>query len=258
MKIEKIRKKKNNIYEITLDNLSKINLYDDILLNYNLLSKKEIEKNLLEEIIKENNNLECYYQALKYLNLKLRSKKEIEKYLNKNYNKETVNKTIKRLEKEKYINDDLYLKAFINDRINLSTKGPLVIKKELKNLGIAENKVTNYLNLFNDEVWLNKIAKIIAKKKKSNHKLSGNILKEKIKQFLIKEGFSIDLINRGIENFDFTDDEEIIQKELQKEYNKLKNKGKEEDILLKVKYNLYKKGFSISKIEELLTCFEEN
>ena len=52
MKIKKISKKKNNLYEITLDNKETINLYDDIILKYNLLLTKEI--NDLENIINDN------------------------------------------------------------------------------------------------------------------------------------------------------------------------------------------------------------
>ena len=42
MKIKTFKKKRSNLYEITLDNNSKINLYDDIIIQYNLL--KEITK----------------------------------------------------------------------------------------------------------------------------------------------------------------------------------------------------------------------
>ena len=42
MKIKKISKKRNNLYELTLDNNEKISLYDDIILKYNLLITKVI------------------------------------------------------------------------------------------------------------------------------------------------------------------------------------------------------------------------
>ena len=68
MKIKSYKKKKSNIYEITLSNNDKISLYDDVILKYELLLKKEINKQLLDEIISFNSNLESYNIALKYLN----------------------------------------------------------------------------------------------------------------------------------------------------------------------------------------------
>ena len=43
MKIKKISKKKGSLYELLLDTGEKINLYDDVILKYELLLKKEID-----------------------------------------------------------------------------------------------------------------------------------------------------------------------------------------------------------------------
>ncbi len=258
MKIIKFKKKKSNLYEITFEDNTTLNLYDDVIIKYNLLSKKDIDKNLLKEIISANANLECYYKALKYLNIKLRSKKEVKKYLNKEYSNDIVSKTIKRLEQEKYLNDDIFLKSFINDKINLTLKGPFYIQKELINLGLKEEKIINYLNTFDDEVWILKINKIIGKKVKSNHNLGNELLKEKIRKYLIQEGYNVLLINECLNNYSFNNDSVILEKELNKEYLKLSKKYNGEELIYKIKYNLYKKGFNVSKIEDLLTHFNEN
>ena len=54
MKIKKISKKKGSLYEIILDNNELLNLYDDVILKYNLLLKKEIDEKEIKEIIKFN------------------------------------------------------------------------------------------------------------------------------------------------------------------------------------------------------------
>ena len=42
MKIEKFKKKKNNIYEIILSDNTSLSFYDDTILKYNLLLTKDI------------------------------------------------------------------------------------------------------------------------------------------------------------------------------------------------------------------------
>ena len=75
-KISSFKTKKGGIYEITLDNHEKVNLYDDVILKYNLLLSKEIDEKKLKQILEDNSYLESYHIALKYLNYKLRTEKE--------------------------------------------------------------------------------------------------------------------------------------------------------------------------------------
>ena len=255
MEIKKFKKKKSNLYELLFTDNTTLNLYDDTIIKYNLLVSKTINKQKLLEIIAYNNILEAYYKAVKYLTIKLRTKKEIENYLLKNnYNKDTIKEVILRLEKEKYLNNDIYIKAYINDSINLTSKGPNLIKKELEHLGFKENEYNNYLDIDNN-IWQEKINKIINKKIKSNHNYSSKVLVNKIKEYLIKQGFYLNDINVCLNNFDFVDNDDILNKEITKEYRKLSKKYENEELKIKIKYNLYRKGFDMSKIEEILTSF---
>ena len=254
MKIIKFKKQNNNLYTVLWDDDTTLKLYDDTIIKYNLLGKKEFTSKERDQIIKTNNGLEAYYKALKYLSYKLRTKKEVEKYLRQNkYGTDIINEAIKRLENEKYLNDDIYLQAYINDQINLSSKGPNLIKKELEKAGFIETKIDSYLAKITDEVWLAKIKKIIEKKTKANHNLSSRMLKEKIKQYLIKEGYFLDQINSGLENFTFIEDENILTREYFKTFNKLKKKYDGDVLLEKVKYTLYHKGFELTQIEDLIS-----
>lgn len=255
MEIKKFKKKKSNLYELLFTDNTILNLYDGTIIKYNLLVNKNIDKKKLLEIIAYNNILEAYYKAIKYLTIKLRTKKEIEKYLLKsNYNKDTINEVIARLEKEKYIKNDIYIKAYINDALNLTSKGPNLIKKELEHLGFKENEYNDYLNI-DSNIWHEKINKIITKKEKSNHNYSSKVLVNKIKDYLIKQGYYLNDINACLNNIDFVDNDDILKKEINKEYRKLSKKYENEELRLKIKYNLYRKGFDMSKIEEMLTCF---
>lgn len=242
MKIKSYKKKKTNLYEITLSNNEKISLYDDVILKYELLLKKEIDEKLLKEIIDFNSNIESYNIALKFLNTKLRTEQEIKKKL-MYYPKSSINYTIDRLKNEGYLNDTLYIKSYINDEINLKMIGPNKIIFDLKKLGFKENDILNYLETIDKNTWLEKINKYVLKKVNSNHNLSGIMLKQKIMQDLINKGFYKEDINIIINEFEFNDNSLIREKEYQKQKNKLSKKYSGEELEYHIKINMLKKGF---------------
>lgn len=242
MKIVNYKKKKNNLYELTFDNNNQINLYDDIILKYELLLKKEIDDKELIKILEDNSNLESYYVALKYINSKLRTEQEIQKKL-KDYKKSSIEYTIDRLKKEGYLNNTLYIKSYINDEINFKLIGPNKIMYDLKKLSFKENDILDYLNTIDNTVWLDKINKYISKKISTNHNLSALFLKQKIVEDLIVKGFDKNGINEVISNYDFYDNEEIYKKEYNKLKIKLSKKYRGEELVYRIKIGLMKKGF---------------
>ncbi len=241
-KISSYKKKKGSIYEIIFDSSEKINLYDDVILKYNLLLSKEIEESKLKEILEFNSYLESYNIALKYISFKLRTEKEIIKRL-KGFNKNAIDYTLKRLKDEGYLNEELYIKSYINDEINLKVVGPNKILYNLKKLGFKEKNIQNYLNTFSNDIWLDKIKKFIAKRMSINHNLSGIMLKQKIVQELISRGFIKDDILTIIDNYDFKDNKDIYEKEYTKIKNKLMKKYSGEELEYQIKMALIKKGF---------------
>ena len=139
MEIQSFKKKKNNKYVIIFKDQSNIEIYDDVILKYNLLINKKINKDSFDEIMKYNASLDAYYLSLKYLNSKMRTKLEITKYLEKKeFDKKTIDNTIERLEKNKIVDEKLYIKSFVNDQINFSNIGPNKIVNKLSVLGISK------------------------------------------------------------------------------------------------------------------------
>jgi regulatory protein len=242
MKIEKIKKKKSNIYEITLSNKDKVNLYDDVILKYELLIKKDIDDKILKKIIDDNSYLESYYIALKYISIRLRTEKEIRKKL-KNYSKSIIDYSINRLKSEGYLNNSLYIKSYINDEINLKLVGYNKILYDLKKLGFNEEEIKEYLDTIDNDIFLDKINNYIEKRINTNHNLSALMLKNKILTDLISKGFNKEDINNILDNYDIKDNEDIYLKEYNKIKNKLGRKYSGEELEYQIRINLYKKGY---------------
>ena len=128
MKINKITRLKNNKYKITIDD-NTIVTYDDVIIEYGLLYKKEINKSLYDKIIESTEFYKIYNDALKFALKKIRCENEILDYLNKyNLSKENIDKIVIKLKNINLINDKKYVRAYINDKLTLSKYGIKKIK----------------------------------------------------------------------------------------------------------------------------------
>ena len=129
MKIEKYKKIKDNKYKIYLSNNTTIDVYDEVIIKNNLLYKKDIDEVDLNKIEKENIYQDIYNTAVKYIMVRLRSVNELRNYLlKKKYELDIVESIIIKLEKNGYLNDLIFTKAFINDKLNFTTMGKYKIK----------------------------------------------------------------------------------------------------------------------------------
>ena len=223
MKIINYKKIKNNLYEITLEDQEKIKLYDEIILKSGLLLKKEIDSKTLNKLISDNSYYELYNKVVKYISNKMRTEKEIYNKF-KDYSRKDITNVINKLKEQNYLNEDDYIKAYINDSINLKMVGLHKIKNELIKLGMDEEKVIARLNEIDTEIWESKIEKLALNMINHNHKYSLSMLKNKIVTNLINKGFDKEQILNFIDNCDIEVDNSIYEKEYQKLKGKLSKK----------------------------------
>lgn len=256
MEIVKFKKLKDNRYLLTFDDESMIQLYDDVIIYFNLLVNKKFDSKKLSEIMKYNDELESYYKAIKYINKKLRSRLEIIKYLEKDYNKKIISKTIAKLENDGYVNDLSFTSAYINSELNLTLNGPFKIKNELIKLGIEECFIEEELNKIEEITWLERIDKIINKKVKANHNNSLKKLQDKISYDLGNMGYSKELVNSVFLEKEIKVDANLIFKEGNKLFNKLSRKYYGKDLKYQLKNKLYLKGFTSEEISNYLDSID--
>lgn len=252
MKIGKYTKLKDNRYSVKFDEIN-VKLYDDVIVKFELLRKKEITEKEFAEITEYNDSLESYYKALKYLNRKLRTEKELFIYLHKEYNKSTVNKTIERLREEGYLNEENYLKAYLTDQVTLNSSGPNKIQKDLMKLGINETLIKDAIAKIEDEIWLEKLNKLVSKAIKTNKTYGNKKLKEKLIYDLGNKGYYKWMIEQAIENNYFNNDIDILNKEYLKEYTKLSKKYTGYELENKIIAKLISKGFNYEEIKKVLS-----
>ena len=250
MKIEKYKKLSNGRYKISLDNNQDIILYEEVILYYELLLKKEIDNDLLIEIDKMNQEWDVYYVGLNSLRTRFKSVYELKMFLlKKEYPNDLVEKAVDKLLKQGYLNDRSYTKGFIHNRIITSSYGPFRIEKELLDKKIDSNIIKEEMEVFTKEEQDEKIRKIIDKGIKTNHNRGGVVLKNKIYNDLKNLGYDISSINSIISTYSFQNKEEIARKEYDKLYRKYSRKYSGDELKRKIREKMYLKGLDISNIE---------
>lgn len=248
MEILKYKKMPRGRYKVTTST-GDIILYEDVIIKNNFLLKKEIDLPLLEKILEENNYYEAYDLSLSYIETKLRTEKEIINYLEKkNFNINVIKYVINKLKEVNLLNEINYIEAYTNDKVNLSSYGPYKIKRDLLNLNLKEEDIDNYLCSINEEVWSNKIDKVIKKKMSSLKGKSLYMIKTKLNNDLFNLGYDKDLISRKLEYLEY-DDNDYMKKEMSKAYDKYSKKYEGETLKKQIKNHLYKKGFIVSNID---------
>ena len=241
MKIEKYKYLGNGKYKVTIEDENYI-IYEDIILKHNILSKNDISKSELDLYLKDNEFFEAYYKAISYINIRLRCASEIKKYLSKDFSLKTVDSVIDRLKQDGYLDESVYVQAFVYDQINLKTVGPLKIKNDLLMLKLPESLIDEFLETFTEELQREKIKKAVEKELRLNKNKSSLMIKNKILKSLIDKGFYKEDIVYCLENYDI-DESDAYNAEYEKIKKKLSSKYSGKELEYKIKEKLYQKGF---------------
>ncbi|MEI3252261.1 MAG: RecX family transcriptional regulator [Candidatus Gastranaerophilaceae bacterium] len=204
MKIEKYELTKKNIYNVYLSNGEVLELNGKVITDNELLIKKDIDNELYDKLKRDNTICILVDTSVKYIDRRLRSINELRDYL-KNKEEDTIiiEEVIDKLIDYKYLDDDRFTKAFIKDKLNFTNWGDYKIKNELKRLGVNEEIIYNNISNIDDNIYYERINKIIDKDISINKKYSGIKLKNKIYNHLLTLGYSKEKVISIINNYNF-------------------------------------------------------
>lgn len=247
MRIIKYKKGSKGLYKVELDDGRVLSLYEDVILKFDLLLKKEIMDSDLDSINKYNLECDVYYVALNNIKGRFKSEFELRNVLKKKeYPDEYIELAINKLIKQGYLNDRLFARSYINNQMLTTSRGPLRIQRDLLDKKIDYNVINEELSVFSEEEQMMKIKKIISKKIQSNHSRGGYVLKQKIVNDVKLLGYDSLVISRVISEFDFSsNDEDIAKKEYNKLYKRLSHRYSGDELERKIREKLYQKGLKL-------------
>ncbi|HBA38098.1 MAG TPA: hypothetical protein DCY94_05195 [Firmicutes bacterium] len=251
MEIMSFKRKRGSMYEIELNTGDKYKVYDDVILKYELLLNRKINKKTLDKVLEESAKMDAYFKGVRYISIKMRTKKEVENYLRRaGFLDSEVEYALKKLEKEGIIDEKKYVAAYINDAIILSLDGPMKIRVSLGKLGIGDHLIDERLSAIDEDIWKERIGKIIVKRSKVN-KDSEKVFKLKTTNNLISLGYSIELIREQLSDIKI-DTGEAFTRDADRIYEKLKGKFEGWELESKFKSKMYQKGYEVDRINAYL------
>lgn len=254
MKITKLEKKKR-LYLMELDGQQTSYITEDTIVRFMLSKDKVISKEELTEIqgfaqFSYGKNL-----ALYHLSFKARTEKEVREYLKKyDLDEKITNPVIANLKEDNWINDRQYAYSIINANQLSGDKGPYVLAQKLSQKGIAKSTIEEVLKDFD----FSEVAQRVSEKllKKYNGKLPARALQDKIIQNLTNKGFSYSDAKIAFDDLDSQVDQETTQelifKELDKQYTKYARKYEGYELKQRLTQVLARKGYDFSDIASAL------
>ncbi|WP_047984632.1 recombination regulator RecX [Ornithinibacillus californiensis] len=228
-----------------------------ILVEFGLRKGLELDDETIDLLIKKDTIQKSYLLAINYLSYRMRSQKEIHNYLvEKEVDPEHITIIIKRLTKEGLINDKQFAESFTITRINTTSKGPQLVKRELIEKGVAPAIADEAVTLYTYDTQLEKAMKWVNKKISSSKKESFQKKVEQLRMTLMQKGFTSDVIGEVllqiVDNRDDSAEWDSLVYQGEKLVRKFAPKKSGYELKMKVKEGLYRKGFQVDLINRFI------
>lgn len=205
-KIEEQKKNKDRV-NIYIDDEYAFSLSKEVLIKEGIKLKEKVDIDRIKKAAKEDDYLKCKSAALKIIDRSYKTEKEIwGKLLKKDFDIETINRTISFLKEYNFLNDIDYAKMYIKDKSK--SQGKNKIKYNLLKKGLNDTLIEQEISKINSEeeeetayYLANKKYNILIKREKDNYKLS-----QKLYRFLVTRGYSYEIASKVIKKLLNQDD----------------------------------------------------
>lgn len=188
-------KKRVNIY---LDDKFGFGLDLENLVKLNLKVDQELSEGEVVQIVKKAEFSKVSERLLNYASLRPRSEKEITDWLKRKKVNENLHKDLfDKLKHFKLLNDYNFAKWWVEQRLNFKKKSKKEIVYELISKGVKKEIIDEVLAGF--DIDEEKIAKGLIEKKKYKWERYGREIREqKMKEFLLRKGFSWNIVSKVV------------------------------------------------------------
>ncbi|WPZ18841.1 recombination regulator RecX [Geobacillus subterraneus] len=233
----------------------KLTVDQDVLLEFRLKKGMIIDDDLLRDIVYADGVKKAYQQALYFLAHRMRSEHEIIGHLRKKGVADPViEEVLRKLRAERYVDDEAFAAAYVRTQKNTSAKGPRLIRAELERLGVPASAIEQSLDEYPFSEQVAAARSLYEKAKKQRRAESARAFLERVKQQLVRRGFSPEVTAVVLaDERSGTEEEEREALHIQAE--KIHRRYAHHPRPLyeqKMRQALYRKGFSLALIDEWL------
>jgi len=202
MIVTNIRKQqKSDRLSIFIDGNYAFSLIEEDVLFFGIKENSEISQKTYDYIINTVVYIKAQDTALKFLSHKMRTEKEIRKKLSQyEYSEAVTEKVVEFLEKYNYVNDYDYCMAYIRQSQKLNPAGSIALKQKLRFYGAKSEDIDKAIS----DSGLDEAAaasRLLEKKLGSmNVDDMDASSKRKLQDFLLRKGYSYDIIREAFKN----------------------------------------------------------
>ena len=203
------QKRRLERYNVYLDGKYAFPVSETVLLDFGLKENVELSDEKIREIVEAENFQKFYGKVLDFLSYRIRSRDELVKrlreYLYKakveeDFSHQLESKILQKLEEANFINDEEFVKSYISSVASSKTPpGPRKIREFLYKKGVESSVVDKYLEEYSKESEFEG-AKSVLEKKLKNVKTRGLKEKQKATQFLLRKGYSFDVVRAVVDS----------------------------------------------------------
>ncbi len=199
------QKRNKNFYNIFVDEEFFCSLDDESIYLMKLKEGMEIDKELLLKTAEEAGYKKAMNYSLNLISKYLKTRHEIVKKLKeKEYNEDTIQKVIDKLQSLGYLNDERYVEVYIRSKKDTSSiLNKRTLYNKLLQKGIDRELVRQ--NLDNSDIDEYESALKAAQKKLPNLKGDLRTKKAKLYQFLYSKGFDYEICSKVLNNIEITE-----------------------------------------------------
>lgn len=183
-------------YNIFVEGSYAFSVHEDIMVKHRLIKGESVDREELEQILRDDERHQAYMEAIRYVGRRPRSRKEVELHLKeKGYEPEWIGETVRRLEQEKYLDDEAFAKLWTEHRIMSQKKGRRWVEMELSQKGVDDTDISRAFGEIHPEEEY-RAAMEIGRKKWKVTGGEGLEKKRKVMAFLLRRGYSNELVSR--------------------------------------------------------------
>ena len=259
---------KNNKNEVVFsydenDSSVTLELTDKIIEQYDIYKGKVINRDEFNVYKDLEQISRAYNKALKYLAVKDYTEQQMRKKLmnSGDYDDTQLDATIQLLIDKNLINDHVYAMNYFKRCTRLGIGKNKAIYN-LRNNGIDLEIIDNCIEELDDDDEYQAALILINSYYQRNNSISYRNIQRKIKEKLFLKGFTNDIIDRAMAQYDFEYDHEkeqlALEKDYYKAYNRYNRKLEDNELKNKIIDTLLKKGYNYEDIKTILEIKENN
>ncbi len=259
-KVVSITPQKDHLYQVSFqfDNHQVlINLAPAVIERYGLTVGQVVDREELDALKDQEQVAKAYQLALKYLTTKDYTYAKIRKKLLKkgDFDDIQIDMTMDILVQKNLIDDLEYTRNYFQRSMRLGI-GMNKIVYNLKKEGVSPYVIDEFMTDYSQDLEYDKAYEIVQKLYSENKTRPQYALIQNIRHKLFNKGFSQDVVDRAIQNFDFTIPREhtkmLLTKEYNRVYNRYKNRYDSHILKSKIITFLVQKGYEYDDVIEII------